>query len=79
MSLFDEWNKEYGDTGLGDTVSRAINTVSGGKIKECGGCKNRKAKLNKLIKYSDTTTWTLHLMTFSKHYGDEFDMYICCD
>ena len=51
MSLFDEWNKEYGDTGLGDTVSRAINTVSGGKIKECGGCKKRKEFLNGLVSY----------------------------
>ena len=53
MSLFDNWNKRYGDKGLGDTVSRAINTVSRGKIKECGGCKKRKEYLNSLFEYDD--------------------------
>jgi len=58
------------DTGLGDTVSRITKRLG---IKECGGCKKRKAKLNKLIKYSDNTTWTLHLWTYNKWYGDEMD------
>tara|TARA_R100001530_G_C4280925_1_gene145537 strand:- start:198 stop:377 length:180 start_codon:yes stop_codon:yes gene_type:complete len=39
------------DKGFGDTVSRVINTVSRGRIKECGGCKKRKAYLNKMIPY----------------------------
>ena len=39
------------DKGLGDTVSRAINTVTGGKIKECGGCSDRKDALNKRFPY----------------------------
>ena len=28
------------DKGFGDTVSRVIKTVTRGKIKECGGCRN---------------------------------------
>lgn len=39
------------DKGLGDTVSRVIKTVTRGKIKECGGCKKRKALLNRMIPY----------------------------
>ena len=39
------------DKGLGDTVSRAIKTVSKGKIEECGGCKKRRDLLNKMIPY----------------------------
>jgi len=50
-SIFDSWNKNNGDTGLGDTVSRVINKVSGGKVKECGGCKKRKDFLNDLVPY----------------------------
>lgn len=37
--------------GLGDTVSKIIKKVSGGKIKECDDCKKRKELLNKLIPY----------------------------
>ena len=37
--------------GLGDTVSKVINTVTGGKLKECGGCAARKAWLNRKIPY----------------------------
>ena len=37
--------------GLGDTVAKAIHAVSGGRIKPCGGCKKRQAKLNKLVPY----------------------------
>jgi hypothetical protein len=38
--------------GLGDTVSSMINNISGGRIKECGGCRKRKAWLNRNIPYS---------------------------
>jgi len=38
--------------GLGDTVSSIINTVSRGKIKECGGCKKRKQWLNENVSYA---------------------------
>ena len=39
------------DKGLGDTVSNAIKKVSGGKIKECGGCSKRREWLNNKIPY----------------------------
>ncbi len=39
------------DKGLGDTIARAINTVSRGTIKECGGCTQRKEFLNKVVPY----------------------------
>jgi hypothetical protein len=39
------------DKGFGDTISRVINTVTRGKIEECGGCTSRKETLNKLIPY----------------------------
>lgn len=32
--------------GLGDKVARTIQRVTGGKVKPCGGCKQRQAKLN---------------------------------
>ena len=41
------------DKGLGDTVSRAINALSRGTVKECGGCQKRKDYLNKLVPYRD--------------------------
>ena len=40
------------DTYLGDTISSIINTVSLGKIKECGGCKKRKQWLNENVSYA---------------------------
>ena len=39
--------------GLGDTVSKAIKKISGGKIKECDSCKKRKEMLNKLFPYKN--------------------------
>ena len=39
------------DKGLGDTVSRAIKTVTVGKIKECNGCELRTDYLNKVVPY----------------------------
>ena len=38
--------------GLGDTVSKVIKKVSGGRIKECGGCSKRRDWLNDKISYS---------------------------
>jgi hypothetical protein len=40
------------DKGLGDTIARAIKTVSRGKIEECGGCTKRKVYLNKVVSYN---------------------------
>ena len=37
--------------GLGDTVSNVIKKVSGGRIKECGGCAKRRDWLNEKISY----------------------------
>ena len=37
--------------GLGDTVSSAIKKVSGGRIKECGGCSKRRDWLNEKFPY----------------------------
>ena len=42
--------------GLGDTVSKAINTISGGRIHECGGCTKRKNTLNRMFPYSEKNT-----------------------
>jgi hypothetical protein len=36
------------DKGLGDTISRVTKSIG---IKECGGCKKRKDKLNEWVKY----------------------------
>ena len=54
MSLFDEWEKEFEKSqGFGDTVSKAIKTISGGLIQECGGCARRRKLLNKIIPYKE--------------------------
>ena len=37
--------------GIGDTVEKIIHKVSGGKVKSCGGCKERRNKLNNLLPY----------------------------
>ena len=38
--------------GLRDTVSNVIKKVSGGRIKECGGCSKRRKWLNDKVSYS---------------------------
>ena len=45
--------KKKQSKGLGDTVSKAIKKISGGKIKECDSCKKRKEMLNKLFPYKN--------------------------
>tara|TARA_R110000751_G_scaffold303291_2_gene417879 strand:+ start:207 stop:347 length:141 start_codon:yes stop_codon:yes gene_type:complete len=43
------WKKVLkNDKGMGDTVSRITKRLG---IKECGGCKKRKDKLNARFKY----------------------------
>jgi hypothetical protein len=38
--------------GLGDTISNVIKKVSGGRIKECGGCGERREWLNDKVSYT---------------------------
>lgn len=38
-----------GRFGAGDTIAKVIKAVTFGKVKECGGCKKRRAKLNRLM------------------------------
>ena len=44
-------NKKKQSKGLGDSVSKVIKKVTGGKVKECDSCKKRKEMLNKLFPY----------------------------
>tara|TARA_Y100000310_G_C20177556_1_gene576548 strand:- start:354 stop:533 length:180 start_codon:yes stop_codon:yes gene_type:complete len=37
--------------GLGDILSKFIRFITGGKVKECGGCAARKAWLNRKVPY----------------------------
>tara|TARA_R110002020_G_scaffold126130_1_gene283827 strand:+ start:438 stop:665 length:228 start_codon:yes stop_codon:yes gene_type:complete len=39
--------------GFGDTISKLINKMSMGKIKECEPCRKRKEKLNKMLPYKN--------------------------
>tara|TARA_R100000963_G_C4615851_1_gene84801 strand:- start:544 stop:792 length:249 start_codon:yes stop_codon:yes gene_type:complete len=41
--------------GLGDTVKKAIDKVTGGKLKPCKGCKKRREALNKVMPYKGAT------------------------
>ena len=38
--------------GLGDTISNVIKKVSGGRVKECGGCSKRREWLNDKVSYT---------------------------
>ena len=42
---------EQPSKGLGDTVKKAIDKVTGGKIKPCGRCKKSQEALNKVMPY----------------------------
>ena len=51
--------------GAGDTVAKAIHTVSRGRIKPCGGCKKRQKKLNEIVPYNKArklVQWLLLLL-----------------
>ena len=39
--------------GFGDTVSKIIKKMSGGKAKECEPCRKRKERLNKMFPYNN--------------------------
>ena len=49
MSLKDRDDDGNFARGLGDTLARVINSVTG--IKPCAGCDERKERLNKWIPY----------------------------
>ena len=42
--------------GAGYLVKESIDTVSGGRIKQCGGCKRRQQLLNDLLSFEDKKT-----------------------
>lgn len=48
------WEAGYGPRqqakGLGDKVAKAILIASGGRVKPCGGCKDRQVALNEIGK-----------------------------
>ena len=44
------------DRGIGDTISRAINIMSRGHIKECDKCQERKTYLNKIVPFRNPKT-----------------------
>jgi hypothetical protein len=48
------WGWQPPSRGLGDTLAKVIQKVTLGKVKPCGKCKERQAKLNQLVPYSDT-------------------------
>ena len=47
----EEEEIEQPSKGLGDTVKKVIDKVTGGKMKPCGGCKKRREALNKVMPY----------------------------
>jgi len=54
----NEWidssiEKDSPSRGLGDSVSKFIKKVSGGKVKECEPCKKRREALNKKFPYKE--------------------------
>tara|TARA_R100000234_G_scaffold87897_1_gene56410 strand:+ start:800 stop:1291 length:492 start_codon:yes stop_codon:yes gene_type:complete len=48
--------KRLAGKGAGDLVKESIDTVSGGKIKQCGACKKRQQLLNDLLSFEDKKT-----------------------
>ena len=54
MSEPGKYRREYNKSqGLGDTVSKMIKKVSGGRVKECAPCAKRREKLNRMFPYKD--------------------------
>ena len=52
MSEPGKYRKEVNRSkGVGDTVSKFIKKVTGGKVKECEPCKRRREMLNKKFPY----------------------------
>jgi hypothetical protein len=54
MSEPGKYRKEVNRSkGLGDTVSKFINKVTGGKVEECKPCKRRREMLNNKFPYKN--------------------------
>tara|TARA_Y100001973_G_C5199272_1_gene336467 strand:+ start:366 stop:545 length:180 start_codon:yes stop_codon:yes gene_type:complete len=52
MSEPGKYRKEVNRSkGVGDTVSKLLKKVTGGKVKECEPCKRRREMLNKKFPY----------------------------
>ncbi len=51
-AYWDAWEAGYGpgqrSRGLGDVVAKTIVAATDGRVKQCGGCKQRQAKLNEI-------------------------------
>ncbi len=47
--------KKFEGKGLGDIVKDSIDTVSAGKIKQCGACKKRQERMNKWMQCENNT------------------------
>ena len=43
--------KKFEGKGLGDIVKESIDTVSAGKIKQCGACKKRQERMNNWMQF----------------------------
>ena len=39
-------------SGIGDTLAKAIKSVTGGKVKPCKGCEKRREALNRMVPYN---------------------------
>ena len=46
-------NPDDKSKGLGDSVSKLIKKVTGGRVKECEPCRRRREKLNKKFPYKN--------------------------
>lgn len=46
------WGYEGPSRGLGDTVARVIKWATGGRVRPCGGCGKRRARLNRVWPYT---------------------------
>lgn len=43
----------FPSAGLGDTIAKAIQAVTLGLVRPCGGCEERRKLLNRLVPYAD--------------------------
>ncbi len=53
VEVIEHTTQDLPSKGVGDTIKKVIEKVSGGNVKQCGGCKKRQEVLNNLIPYKD--------------------------